>query len=52
MPNFENVGERLYRYVPTGGYYARLEVNGKEVRRSLSTTDRATAKRKLIDLQR
>jgi len=44
---FQKVGECLYRYLPTGGYYARLRVNGKEVRHSLRTTDRANAKREL-----
>ena len=52
MPSFEKVGECLYRYTPTGMYYARCEVNGREVRRSLGTTDRPLAKRKLADLQR
>ena len=52
MPTFEKVGECLYRYLPTGKYYARFQVNGKELRRSLGTTDRALAKRKLADLQR
>ena len=52
MVNFEKVGECLYRYVPTGKYYGRFEVNGREVRRSLGTTDKPTAKRKLTDLQR
>ena len=52
MTNFEKVGECLYRYLPTGKYYARFEANGREVRRSLGTTDRALAKRKLADLQR
>ena len=37
---FEKVGECLYRYVPTGTYYARIKLLGKEVRRSLDTTDR------------
>ena len=49
---FENVGECLYRYIPTGKYYARFESNGREIRRSLATTDRALAKRRLADLQR
>jgi integrase len=44
---FQKVGECLYRYAPTGGYYARVKVNGKEVRHSLRTTDRALAKREL-----
>lgn len=52
MPAFEKVGECLYRYLPTGKYYARFESNGREVRKSLGTTDRALAKRKLADLQR
>ena len=52
MASFEKVGECLYRYVPTGKYYGRFEVNGREVRRSLGTTDKPTAKRKLGDLQR
>lgn len=49
---FEKVGECLYRYRPTGTYYARVDVNGKEHRRSLRTDDRATAKRKMGDLRR
>ena len=49
---FEKVGECLYRYIPTGTYYARIKRPGKEVRHSLDTADRATAKRKLADLHR
>jgi len=49
---FQKVGESLYRYAPTGGYYARVKVNRKEVRRSLVTTDREIAKRKLADFKR
>lgn len=49
---FEKVGECLYRYTPTGVYYARIKRPGKELRRSLETTDRATAKRKLADLHK
>ena len=37
---FENVGECLYRYTPTGAYYARIKRPGKELRRSLDTTNR------------
>src|SRR5438874_10575347 len=55
----ENVGfekvrgtECLYRYRPNGKYYARFAVNGKEVRRSLRTTDRDLAKRELARVQR
>lgn len=49
---FEKVGECLYRYSKNGVYYARFEARGKEIRRSLGTTDKPTAKRKLVDLQR
>jgi len=49
---FQKVGECLYRYSPTGGYYARIKADGKEIRRSLETTDREIAKRKLSDFKR
>ena len=49
---FEKVGACLYRYKPTGMYYARIKRPGKELRRSLEPTDRATAKRKLNDLHK
>ncbi len=49
---FEKVGECLYRYVPNGTYYGRVEKEGKQFRRSLRTNDRAVAKRKLADFQR
>ena len=52
MASFEKVGECLYRYVPTGTYYARFESSGREIRRSLDTDDRPLAKRRLADLQR
>lgn len=35
---FEKVGECLYRYSSTGGYYARIKTVGKEIRRSMVTT--------------
>src|SRR5215475_11921892 len=44
---FEKVGECLYRYSSNGVYYARIRVDGKEIKRSLETTDRAIAQRKL-----
>ncbi len=47
MGDFEKVGECLYRYVPSGTYYARLYVKGRQVWKSLGTKDRALAKRKL-----
>lgn len=48
---FDKVGECLYRYRPSGGYYARLKIGGKEIRRSLETTDRAVAKTNLAELK-
>jgi len=38
---FEKVGECLYRYSRNGVYYARIKADGKEIKRSLETTDRA-----------
>ncbi len=49
---FQKVGECLYRYIPTGVYYARIKTRGKEIRRSLKTTDQALAKRKRDELRR
>ena len=48
---FEKVGECLYRYSSTGGYYARIKTVSKEIRRSLVTTDRDLAKRRLAKLK-
>ena len=42
----------LYRYSSNGVYYALVKHEGKQKRASLETTDKATAKRKLIDFQR
>jgi len=44
---FQKVGECLYRYSSNGVYYARIKASGKEIRRSLGTTDRDLAKRNL-----
>ena len=49
---FQKVGECLYRYSSNGVYYGRIKVDGKEVKRSLETTDRAVAKRKLANFRR
>ena len=49
---FKRVGECLLRYSSNGVYYARFESRGKEILKSLETTDQATAKRKLGDLRR
>ena len=43
---FEKVGECLYRY-SNGVYYGRIKIDGKDIKRSLKTTDRDFAKRKL-----
>jgi len=43
---FQKVGECLYRYT-SGVYYARFQSGGKEIHRSLRTTDRASAQRAL-----
>src|SRR5438874_8594004 len=48
---FQKVGECLYRYSSNGVYYARFENGGKEIRRSLRTTDRASAQRALAWLK-
>jgi Site-specific recombinase XerD len=48
---FQKVAECLYRYSSNGVYYARVKVCGKEIRRSLETTDRALAKRRLSFLK-
>ena len=59
VKTMENVGfekvrgtECLYRYRPNGKYYARFVVNGKEVRRSLRTSDRDIAKRHVLQIRR
>jgi integrase len=48
---FQKVGECLYRY-SNRVYYARIRVDGKEIKRSLETTDRASANRKLARFKR
>src|SRR5260370_4628920 len=48
---FQKVGECLYRYSSNGVYYARFESGGKEIRRSLRNTDRASAQRALAWLK-
>jgi integrase len=47
---FQKVGECLYRY-SNGVYYGRIRVEGKEIKRSLHTTDREVAQRKLADFR-
>src|SRR5260370_21300248 len=48
---FQKVGECLYRYSSNGVYYARIKADGKEIRRSLGTTDRDLARRNLARLK-
>jgi integrase len=48
---FEKVGECLYRYSSNGVYYARIKADGKEIKRSLETTDRAIAQRRLASFK-
>jgi integrase len=49
---FRKVGECLYRYSSNGVYYARVKTGGKEIRRSLRTTDRDLARRNLAELKK
>jgi integrase len=48
---FQKVGECLYRYSTNGVYYGRIKRAGKETKRSLRTTDRALAQRRLRDFR-
>jgi integrase len=47
----QKVGESLYRYSSNGVYYARIKIDGKEIKRSLGTTDRTLARRNLAALK-
>src|SRR5262245_21608834 len=47
----QKVGESLYRYSSNQVYYARVKTDGKEIKRSLGTTDRALARRNLAALK-
>lgn len=47
----QRVGESLYRYSPNRVYYARIKVDGKEIKRSLGTTDPTLARRNLAALK-
>jgi hypothetical protein len=46
---FRRVAENLFRYSSSSVYYARFQSNGKDISRSLRTTDRTLAKRRLAD---
>src|SRR4029077_9696081 len=47
---FQKVGECLYRY-SNGVYYARIKVDGKDIKKSLCTKDRMLAKRLLTQFK-
>jgi integrase len=49
---FSKVAENLYRRTSTDVYYALLKRGGKQFRRSLKTTDRSLANRRLADLRK
>lgn len=51
-PQFVKVAECLYRYQPSKVYYALVKHAGKQHRKSLKTTDRKLAERKLADFRR
>ena len=51
QPSFVKVGECLYRYSNGGTYYGLVKRNGKQIRRSLKTNDRALADRRLADFR-
>lgn len=46
--DFKRVSENLFR-VPNGRYYALVKVGGKQIKKSLRTTDRKLAERRLKD---
>ena len=48
---FKRVSENLYKVIETGGYYALVKRGSKQIRRSLKTTDKALAKRRLSELK-
>src|SRR5947208_1974573 len=50
-PVFHKVGENLYRLESSHKYYALLKRGGKQIRRSLKTTDAALARRRLATLR-
>ena len=52
LPALAKVAENLYRRTSTGMYYALVKRGRKQFRRSLKTTDRALAQRKLADLRK
>lgn len=51
QPTFAKVAECLYRIESSGIYYALVKRHGKQFRRSLKTSDRQLAKRRLADFR-
>jgi hypothetical protein len=49
---WKKIGPCLYRYAPSGIYYGLIKSAGKQIRRSLDTTDFPHARRKLQELRR
>ena len=49
--SFVKAGECLYRNPTSGTYFARVKVRGKEIKRSLETTNLLEARRKLKDFR-
>ncbi len=49
-PVFHKVGQNLYRLESSQGYYALFKRRGKQIRKSLKTTDPALARRRLAEL--
>lgn len=47
---FRKVAQNLYRLDSSGVYYALFKRSGKQIRKSLKTTDHALAKRRLNEL--
>ena len=45
---FHKVGPNLYRLKSSGTYYGLFKRSGKQIRRSLKTTDGALARRRLF----
>ncbi len=48
---YTQVAECLFRHDSSGKYYALLKRSGKQIRRSLKTTDRKLAERRLADFR-
>ena len=49
--DLQYVGENLYRNKSSGIYYALFKRDGKQIRKSLKTADKAMARRYLGDLR-